>query len=113
MLAINRDDRRLAATVVSEKRAETLLDTEREPGAAGVDAYIERPEQLEQLYIDVLYMVANTVGAPDPNGQVCVCVYVVCSCCVFVAGRWRHWMLDELGEIDAHTMDECQLYAST
>lgn len=61
----------MSATRASEKRAETVIDNERE--AAAVDDDIERPEQLEQLYMDVLYTVANTVGAPAPGGQVRVC----------------------------------------
>lgn len=28
------------------------------------------PEKIEQLYIDVLYVITNTVGAPAPGGQV-------------------------------------------
>lgn len=29
-----------------------------------------RADQKEQLYIEVLYTIANTVGAPAPDGQV-------------------------------------------
>lgn len=62
-----RDNRRFSAIRVSETRAETLPENERDQK---IEDDIERPEQLEQLYVDVLYTVANTVGAPAPGGQV-------------------------------------------
>lgn len=67
MLAINRDNRRMSATRVSELHAESVMEKDFE-AAAVTD---EQPEELEQLYMDVLYTVANTVGAPAPGGQVC------------------------------------------
>lgn len=64
MLAINRDDRRMSATRVTEKHAERVLECERD-----VKADID-PEEHDQLYMDVLYTISNTVGAPAPGGQV-------------------------------------------
>lgn len=53
---------------MSETRAETLLESEREPPT---EEDIERPDEKEHLYVDVLYTIANTVGAaPAPGGQV-------------------------------------------
>lgn len=66
-LSWKRDNRRFSAIRVSETRAETLPENERDQK---IEDDIERPEQLEQLYVDVLYTVANTVGAPAPGGQV-------------------------------------------
>jgi BAI1-associated protein 3 len=50
----------MEAEQAAEARAEILPDTEREPDP---DDDIERPNEKEQLYIDVLYTIANTVGA--------------------------------------------------
>lgn len=67
-LSWKRDNRRFSAVRVSETRAETLLETEREQPT---DEDIERPDEKEQLYVDVLYTIANSVGAhPAPGGQV-------------------------------------------
>lgn len=67
LLAINRDDRRMSATRVTEKHAEKVQDCERD---AKTD---DEPEELDQLYVDVLYTISNTVGAPAPGGQVRIC----------------------------------------
>lgn len=72
-LSWKRDNRRFSAIRVSETRAETLPENEREQKP---EDDIERPEQLEQLYVDVLYTVANTVGAPAPGGQVIKTPYI-------------------------------------
>lgn len=70
-LSWKRDNRRFSAIRVSENRAETLPDKEHEAGAiTTAEDEIERPGDLEHLYTDVLYTVANTVGAPAPGGQV-------------------------------------------
>lgn len=51
----------------AEARAENILDNEREQIA---DPDMDRPDHKEQLYVEVLYTIANTVGAPAPGGQV-------------------------------------------
>lgn len=86
LLAINRDDRRMSATRSLEKRAETVLENERE---GQMDDSIERPDELEQLYVDVLYTVANTVGAPAPGGQVRVCGIAVVLCMSMPSTAWQ------------------------
>lgn len=66
-LSWKRDNRRFSAIRVSETRAETLPENEREQP---VEDEMDRPENKEQLYVDVLYTISNTVGAPAPGGQV-------------------------------------------
>lgn len=66
-LSWKRDHRRYSAVRVSETRAETLPENERDQK---LEDDIERPEEQEQLYVDLLYTIANTVGAPAPGGQV-------------------------------------------
>lgn len=56
----------MSAVRIAETRAETLPETERDMQ----DDEVERPECKEQLYVDVLYTIANAVGAPAPGGQV-------------------------------------------
>uniref|UniRef100_A0A182MS28 Uncharacterized protein n=1 Tax=Anopheles culicifacies TaxID=139723 RepID=A0A182MS28_9DIPT len=60
------ENRRLSAVRAVETRAEILPenDTDRL-----LEDDIERSEQKEHLYLDVLYAIANTVGAPAPGGQ--------------------------------------------
>lgn len=58
----------MSAVRIAETRAETLPENERDPQAD--EDIADRPEQKEQLYIDVLYTIANSVGAPAPGGQV-------------------------------------------
>ncbi|XP_037044605.1 BAI1-associated protein 3 isoform X2 [Bradysia coprophila] len=66
-LSWKRDNRRFSAVRVSETRAETLLESEREQPT---EDDIERPDEKEHLYVDVLYTITNTVGAPPaPGGQ--------------------------------------------
>lgn len=50
-----------------ETRAEVLPESETD---RLLEDDIERSEQKEHLYLDVLYAIANTVGAPAPGGQV-------------------------------------------
>lgn len=45
-----------------------MPENERDPQAD--EEIADSPEQKEQLYIDVLYTIANSVGAPAPGGQV-------------------------------------------
>lgn len=57
----------------AEARAEKIPEQEFDPQAQQQQLQedeLERPDQKEQLYIDVLYTIANTVGAPAPGGQV-------------------------------------------
>lgn len=56
----------MSAVRVAETRAETMPDNERDLQ----EDEMERPEYKEQLYVDVLYTIANAVGAPAPGGQV-------------------------------------------
>lgn len=58
----------MSAVRVAETRAETLPETERDPQAD--EEIADSPGQKEQLYIDLLYTIANSVGAPAPGGQV-------------------------------------------
>lgn len=67
-LAWKRENRRMSAVRIAESRAETLPENERDPQAD--EDIMDRPEQKEQLYVDVLYTIANSVGAPAPGGQV-------------------------------------------
>lgn len=67
-LAWKRENRRMSAVRIAETRAETLPENERDPQAD--EEIADSPEQKEQLYIDVLYTIANSVGAPAPGGQV-------------------------------------------
>lgn len=57
----------------AEARAEIVPENEKEPpGQVHVneDDAFDNPEQREQLYLDVLHTITNTVGAPAPGGQV-------------------------------------------
>lgn len=58
----------MSAVRVAETRAETLPENERDHQAD--EEIADSPGQKEQLYIDVLYTIANSVGAPAPGGQV-------------------------------------------
>uniref|UniRef100_A0A182IW05 Uncharacterized protein n=1 Tax=Anopheles atroparvus TaxID=41427 RepID=A0A182IW05_ANOAO len=66
-LSWKNENRRMSAVRAVETRAEILPenDTDRL-----LEDDIERSEQKEHLYLDVLYAIANTVGAPAPGGQV-------------------------------------------
>lgn len=67
-LAWKRENRRMSAVRTAETRAETLPENERDPQAD--EEIADSPEEKEQLYLDVLYTIANSVGAPPPGGQV-------------------------------------------
>jgi hypothetical protein len=59
-LSWQRENWRMEAIQAAEARAEIQPVTERE---IDPDDDMERPEDKEELYIDVLYTIANTVGA--------------------------------------------------
>ncbi|XP_055846829.1 BAI1-associated protein 3 [Episyrphus balteatus] len=65
-LAWKRENRRMSAVRAAETRAETLPENEREQP---VDEILDRFEEKEKLYVEVLHTIANTVGAPAPGGQ--------------------------------------------
>ncbi|CAD7082875.1 unnamed protein product [Hermetia illucens] len=65
-LAWKRENRRMSAVRAAETRAETLSENEREPQC---DEFLDRMEEKEKLYVEVLHTIANTVGAPAPGGQ--------------------------------------------
>lgn len=74
-LAWKRENRRMSAIRAAESRAETVPD--QEPGKLQQqlmqhqqDDEDDYYDNKEQLYIEVLYTIANTVGAPAPGGQV-------------------------------------------
>lgn len=67
-LAWKRENRRMSAVRTAETRAETLPENERDPQAD--EEIADSAEEKEQLYLDVLYTIANSVGAPPPGGQV-------------------------------------------
>lgn len=63
----------MSAVRAIETRAETLPENERQlnqHGKNGDDDVFERPDEKENLYMEVLQTIANTVGAPAPGGQV-------------------------------------------
>lgn len=71
-LSWKRDNRRMSAVRTAETRAEML--PEKEHDAQMNDDFIDTPEEKEQLYIEVLQTIANSVGAPAPGGQVCIII---------------------------------------
>lgn len=74
-LSWKRENQRMSAIRSIESRAEVVPDLERESAneqqqqQQQYDSDIERPDQKEQLYIEVLYTIVNIVGAPAPGGQ--------------------------------------------
>lgn len=60
----------MSAVRTAETRAELLPDKEND-GQANED-FTDTPDEKEQLYIEVLQTIANSVGAPAPGGQVCI-----------------------------------------
>lgn len=66
-LSWKRENRRMSAVRSAETRAETVPENERDHN---VEDEYENQDQKEQLYLDVLYTISNTVGAPAPGGQV-------------------------------------------
>lgn len=67
-LAWKRENRRMSAVRIAETRAESMPESERD--AQANEEISDTPEEKELLYIDVLYTIANAVGAPAPGGQV-------------------------------------------
>ncbi|XP_039440945.1 BAI1-associated protein 3 isoform X3 [Culex pipiens pallens] len=65
-LSWKNENRRMSAVRAVETRAEVLPESETD---RLLEDDIERSEQKEHLYLDVLYAIANTVGAPAPGGQ--------------------------------------------
>lgn len=59
----------MSATRAAEARAEANPENERDPPAPQEES-IDRQDEKEKLYAEVLYTIANTVGAPAPGGQV-------------------------------------------
>lgn len=68
-LGWKRENRRMSATRAAEARAEAHHENEREPPNIAEDS-IDKQEENEKLYMEVLQTIANTVGAPAPGGQV-------------------------------------------
>lgn len=68
-LSWKNENRRMSAVRAVETRAEVLPENDND---RLLEDDIERSEQKEHLYLDVLYAIANTVGAPAPGGQVTV-----------------------------------------
>lgn len=66
-LSWKNENRRMSAVRAVETRAEVLPENDND---RLLEDDIERSEQKEHLYLDVLYAIANTVGAPAPGGQV-------------------------------------------
>ncbi|KAL7732073.1 hypothetical protein ACLKA6_015835 [Drosophila palustris] len=66
-LGWKRENRRMSATRAAESRAEANPENERDPPAP--EESIDRQDEKEKLYVDVLHTIANTVGAPAPGGQ--------------------------------------------
>lgn len=58
----------MSATRAAESRAEANPENERDPPAP--EESIDRHDDKEKLYVEVLHTIANTVGAPAPGGQV-------------------------------------------
>lgn len=71
-LAWKRENRRMSAVRAIETRAETLPENERQLNqhGSGEDDILERPDEKENLYMEVLHTIGNTVGAQAPGGQV-------------------------------------------
>lgn len=67
-LSWKRENRRMSAVRAAETRAEAMPLDEKESIR---EDEIESVEEKEQLYMDVLYTIANTVGCQQPGGQVC------------------------------------------
>ncbi|XP_002012102.3 BAI1-associated protein 3 [Drosophila mojavensis] len=66
-LGWKRENRRMSATRAAESRAEANPENERDPPVP--EESIERHDDKEKLYVEVLHTIANTVGAPAPGGQ--------------------------------------------
>lgn len=76
-LAWKRENRRLSSMRAAEARAEIIPDNEREPTADEEQQHqLQHPEHKEQLYVDVLYTIANTVGQPGSQVSCNIRVHV-------------------------------------
>lgn len=62
-----RENRRMSAVRAAEARAEAMPIEEKDTIK---EEEIENDNEKEQLYMDVLYTIANTVGCQVPGGQV-------------------------------------------
>lgn len=72
-LGWKRENRRMSATRAVEARAECNPASERDPDDVTVDdekSVGDNQTNRENLYMEVLNTIANTVGAPTPGGQV-------------------------------------------
>lgn len=67
-LSWKRENRRMSAVRAAETRAEQMPIDEKETIK---EDEIETVNEREQLYVDVLYTIANCVGCQQPGGQVC------------------------------------------
>lgn len=66
-LSWKRENRRMSAVRAAEARAEALPIEEKDTIK---EEEMENDNEKEQLYMDVLYTIANTVGCQVPGGQV-------------------------------------------
>lgn len=80
-LGWKRENRRMSATRAAESRAEANPENERDPPAP--EESIDRQDEKEKLYVEVLHTIANTVGAPAPGGQV-NCFTISCDTQVYL-----------------------------
>lgn len=67
-LSWKRENRRMSAVRAAETRAEQMPIAEKETLLK--EDEIETVNEREQLYVDVLYTIANCVGCQQPGGQV-------------------------------------------
>lgn len=68
-LSWKRENRRMSAVRAAESRAEKVPIAEKE--VVLKEDEIETVNEREQLYVDVLYTIANSVGCQQQGGQVC------------------------------------------
>lgn len=96
-LAWKRENRRMSAVRAIETRAETLPENERQlnqQGNKADDDVLERPDEKENLYMEVLQTIANTVGAPAPGGQVMLILIFLLSFLIYeIASAGIFWDL--------------------
>lgn len=85
----------MSAVRAVETRAEVLPENDND---RLLEDDIERSEQKEHLYLDVLYAIANTVGAPAPGGQVTLDTVFLSGSPCFVSRLSPVWSPIENGE---------------
>lgn len=73
-LSWKRENRRMSAVRAAESRAEQMPIAEKE--IILKEDEIETVNEREQLYVDVLYTIANSVGCQQPGGQVAFYFYL-------------------------------------